>query len=99
MIACFSASLHLLHVSTEYRCEKLAPDISTDIAPVVTSVADKTCILTSPQGCPQRKIDTHKLTISLGPSEENLSQASTNQSLRLLAPSITNAITQSQTPR
>ena len=45
------------------------------------------------------RIDTHKLTISLGPSEENLSQASTNQSLRLLAPAITNAITQSQTPR
>ena len=45
------------------------------------------------------RIDTHKLTITLGPSEENLSQASTNQSLRLLAPSITNAITQSQTPR
>jgi hypothetical protein len=45
------------------------------------------------------RIDTHKLTVTLGPSEENLSQASTNQSLRLLAPAITNAITQSQTPR
>jgi hypothetical protein len=45
------------------------------------------------------RIDTHKLTITLGPSQENLSAASTNQSLRLLAPSITNAITQSQTPR
>jgi hypothetical protein len=45
------------------------------------------------------RIDTHRLTISLGPSAENLSQASTNQSLRLLAPAISNAITQSQTPR
>ena len=45
------------------------------------------------------RIDTHKLTITLGPSDENLGQASTNQSLRLLAPAITNAITQSQTPR
>lgn len=45
------------------------------------------------------RIDTHKLTITLGPSEEDLSQPSTSQSLRLLAPAITNAITQSQTPR
>ena len=45
------------------------------------------------------RIDTHKLTITLGPSQEDLSQASTNQSLRLLAPAITNAISQSQTPR
>ena len=45
------------------------------------------------------RIDTHKLTITLGPSQEDLAQASTNQSLRLLAPAITNAIAQSQTPR
>lgn len=45
------------------------------------------------------RIDTHKLTVTLGPSQENLGAASTSQSLRLLAPAITNAITQSQTPR
>jgi hypothetical protein len=45
------------------------------------------------------RIDTHKLTITLGPSREDLSQPGTNQSLRLLAPAISNAITQSQNPR
>jgi hypothetical protein len=45
------------------------------------------------------RIDTHKLTISLGPSQEDLGQASANQSLRLLAPTLTNALTQAQTPR
>jgi hypothetical protein len=45
------------------------------------------------------RVDTHKLTVTLGPSQENLGQASANQSLRLLAPTLTNAITQAQTPR
>ncbi len=44
------------------------------------------------------RIDTHKLTVTLGPSQEDLGQASANQSLRLLAPTLTNALTQAQTP-
>jgi hypothetical protein len=42
------------------------------------------------------RIDTHKLTVSLGPSQEDLGQASANQSLRLLAPTLSNALSQAQ---
>jgi hypothetical protein len=45
------------------------------------------------------RIDTHKLSVTLGPSQEDLGQASANQSLRLLAPTLSNALTQAQTPR
>ncbi len=44
------------------------------------------------------RTDTHKLTITLGPSQEDLSAASANQSLRLLAPTLSNALTQAQAP-
>jgi hypothetical protein len=62
MIACFSSSLQRRRVSatTEYRCAKLSPDIGTGIAPVVTSITNKTCILAPPQGGLHRRI-TFKL--------------------------------------
>lgn len=58
MNASFSASLQRRRVSaiTEYWWGKLSPDIGTDIAPVVTTVIDKTSILAPPQGCFHRRL-------------------------------------------
>jgi hypothetical protein len=45
------------------------------------------------------RVDTHKLTVSLGPAQEDLGTQGVHQSLRLLAPTISNALSQAQTPR